>query len=157
MAVLGSKKRISWRPYCRRDPIFFRILVIFMSLTPLTDEADDVTRHFSVRFHRVRDLCCKLERELVEARSENGKLTADLMGCRDGALVRDLCAALERAERANAELIERCAKAMRIFAAEYHWRSVEATVLMAAANRIENIGRALKDTQTDSEPRSSSV
>lgn len=38
------------------------------------------------------------------AERENGQLVADLMGCRDGSLVRDLRAALQEAERERDEL-----------------------------------------------------
>ena len=45
----------------------------------------------------------KLKAQLAITETANGQLTADLMGCRDGALVRDLRAQLAEAEKRGME------------------------------------------------------
>ena len=47
----------------------------------------------------LRKLCTEKDAEIGQVRSYNGQLIADLMGCRDGALVRDLRARVEELER----------------------------------------------------------
>lgn len=90
------------------------------------------------------------ERDAVLAESE--RLQHDLE--RHMTIANEEINRADAAERSRKELIERCVKAIRIFSSEYDWRSVEAMVLMAASNRIENIGRALRATPQDETPSS---